>query len=167
MKAIFKPKEFNLRILPKLLEYIYSLEEGEYEIKVGKVHKRRSLNANAYFHLLVGEISDESGKGFDEVKKELNTEYGTLAKDENGKTIGFMLPNTVNPDTIYKYTKWFDKRKDEKGNEFDCYLVFKETHNLDSKEMAKLINGTIQEAETLGINCMTPQELSLLEGYGE
>lgn len=163
-KVKFKPKEFNLKILPRLLDHIQSLDNEEYELSVSKVRKARSLDQNSYFHALVGELSDVTNKGFEEVKKELNIEYGTLAKDENGKCIGFMLPSTANPESVYKYTKWFDTRTDANGVEFDCYLVFKETHKLNSKEMAKLIEGTIQECEEYGIPTLSPSEVALLEG---
>ena len=46
---------------------------------------------------------------------------------------------------------------------FNCYLVFKETHTLDSAEMARLIDGTVQEAQSLGIETLTPAELEILK----
>lgn len=162
-KIKFKPSAFNLQILPKILEYISHLEDGDYVLSISKARKNRSLTQNAYFHAMVGELADVTGKGFDEVKIALNTEYGSLAKDEDGNTIGFVLPKSVKPETLYKYTRWFDTR-DINGKEFDCYMAYKETHLLNSTEMAKLIDGTIRECEQYGIETLSASEVALLKG---
>lgn len=163
----FKPQQFNYQVLPKVLEHIGTLEDADYELSIKKVGKKRSLNANAYFHVLVGEIAEVMGIGFDQCKVNMNIEYGTIAKDENGKKIGFMLPQNVDVNTLYKYTKWFDERE-VNGVVFNCYIVFKETHTLDTKEMARLIDGTVQEAKQLGIETATPDELAQMKAlWGE
>ena len=163
----FKPKHFNFQVLPRVLEHIGTLEAADYELSIKKVGKRRSLNANAYFHLLVGEIAEVMGIGLEQCKVNMNIEYGTIAKDENGKKIGFMLPQNVDVNTLYKYTKWFDERE-VNGVIFNCYIVFKETHTLDTKEMARLIDGTVQEAKQLGIETATPDELAQMKAlWGE
>lgn len=158
----FKPKQFNYQVLPKMLEHINTLEDAEYELSIKKVGKRRSLNANAYFHLLVSEIAEKMNIGLDQCKVNMNIEYGTITKDEDGKKIGFMLPQNVDVNTLYKYTKWFDEREIN-GVKFNCFIVFKETHTLDSKEMARLIDGTVQEAKQLGIETATPDELARMK----
>ena len=163
----FKPKNFNFQVLPRVLEYISTLEDAEYELSIKKVGKKRSLNANAYFHLLVGEIAEKMNIGFEQCKVNLNIEYGTIARDKEGKKIGFMLPQSVDINTLYKYTKWFDEREIN-GVIFNCYIVYKETHTLDTKEMAKLIDGTVQEAKQLGIETATPDELARMKAlWGE
>ena len=163
----FKPKNFNFQVLPRVLEHISTLEDAEYELTIKKIGKKRSLNANAYFHLLVGEIAEKMNIGFDQCKVNLNLEYGTIARDEQGKKIGFMLPQSVDVNTLYKYTKWFDEREIN-GETFNCYIVFKETHTLDTKEMARLIDGTVQEAKQLGIETATPEELARMKAlWGE
>jgi hypothetical protein len=163
----FKPKNFNFQVLPKVLNLISTLDDAEYELSIKKVSKRRSLNANAYFHLLVGEIAEKMNIGFDQCKVNMNLEYGTIARDEKGKKIGFMLPQNVDVNTLYKYTKWFDEREIN-GAKFNCYIVYKETHTLDTKEMARLIDGTVQEAKQLGIETATPEELARMTAlWGE
>lgn len=163
----FKPKQFNFQVLPRVLDHIGTLDDAEYEISIKKVGKRRSLNANAYFHLLVGEIAERMNIGFEQCKVNMVLEYGTIARDEQGKKIGFMLPQSVDVNTLYKYTKWFDEREIN-GAMFNCFIVFKETHTLNSREMARLIDGTVQEAKQLGIETATPEELLKMEAlWGE
>jgi len=136
-----------------------NLKDTELEIKIKKYHKRRSLSANAYFHVLVNKIAEAQGLGNEEVKTNLVCEYGALAKDGDGQTVGFKLPASVNVSTIYPYVKCFDTRN-EGGKEFNCYLVYKQTHLMDSKEMARLIDGAIYEARDLGIETGTPEMIA-------
>lgn len=135
------------------------LKDVDVDIEIKKHRKRRSLSANAYFHLLVGKIAEKQGLGFDEVKANLVCEYGTLARDENGTVIGFKLPESVKAETLYPYVKWFDTRV-ENGKRFSCYLVFKQTHLMDSKEMTRLIEGAVNVAKDLGIETDTPEQLA-------
>ena len=125
-----------------------------------KVHReKRSKSANAYFHVLVNKIAGETGEADDAVKNRLVTSYGVVAKDEDGLTVGFKLPATVDVSKIYPYTRLFDRRT-EGGKDFNCYLVLKHTSDMDTKEMARLIDGAIEEARELGIETDTPETLA-------
>lgn len=135
------------------------LKDAELDVEVKKHRNRRSLSANAYFHVLVNKIAAERGDGDEAAKAALVVEYGALAKDADGLTVGFKLPATVDVSTIYPYVKCFDTRE-ENGKLFKCYLVYKQTHLMDSKEMARLIDGAIEVAKELGIETDTPEQLA-------
>jgi hypothetical protein len=134
----------------------------ELAVEVKQHRKTRSLNANAYFHLLVGKIAVAMNLGEDETKVRLVLEYGSIMRDENGEKVGFKLPVSVDVNQIYKYAKWFDERTED-GHKFNCYIIYEHTHKLDTKQMARLIDGTVYEAKELDIETMTPQELALLK----
>lgn len=140
------------------------LKDADLDIEIKKHRHRRSKNANSYFHLLVGKIAEVRGLGIEEVKRQLVIEYGTLAKDKDGTTVGFKLPASVDVEEIYPYVRCFDTRT-EGGKLFKCYLVFKETHTMDTKEMCRLIDGTVKEAQELGIETDTPAELEKFKAY--
>lgn len=129
------------------------------DIEIKQHREKRSNNANAYFHVLVNKIAGELNESDEDVKTRMVVDYGTLARDEDGLTIGFKLPATVNVSKIYPYTRLFDVRT-ENGKRFNCYLVLKPTHEMDTKEMARLIDGTIREAQELGIETDTPETLA-------
>lgn len=131
-------------------------KELDIEIKVHR--EKRSRSANAYFHVLVNKIAGELNESDERVKTRLVIEYGTVARDADGLVIGFKLPATVDVAKIYPYTKLFDQRV-ENGKCFNCYLVLKPTHDMDSKEMAHLIDGAVQEAKELGIETDSPETL--------
>lgn len=135
------------------------LKGAELDVEIKKHRNRRSLSANAYFHVLVSRIAAERGGSEDAAKASLVCEYGTLAKDEDGLTVGFKLPASVDVSTIYPYVKCFDTRE-EGGKLFKCYLVYKQTHLMDSKEMARLIDGAVEVAQELGVETDTPEQLA-------
>lgn len=135
------------------------LKDVDLDIEIKKYREKRSDNANAYFHVLVHKIAEAKGIGNEETKTMLVIEYGSLARDADGVKVGFKLPASVDVSTIYPYTKCFDTRE-ENGKLFKCYLVYKETHLMDSKEMARLIDGAIAVAKELGIETDTPEQLT-------
>lgn len=42
----------------------------------------------------------------------------------------------------------------------NCYLVYKDTSKMDTKEFSHLIDGAIDEAKALGIETDTPEQLA-------
>lgn len=139
------------------------LRSDEVSAEIKKYRKPRSLDANAYFHLLVNRIAATVGSSDDEVKRELVVKYGTVETDEDGSPYGAMLPATADVDKVYPYTRCF-KTMELNGKSYRCYLLYKHTRDLDSAEMSHLIDGTVSEAKALGIETMTPDQIRELEG---
>lgn len=139
-----------------------TLQDVDVSIEIKKYRKRRSLNANAYFHVLVNKIAAVQKLGDDEVKELMVERYGALARNDDGTVIGFKLPESVDVKKIYPYTRCFDTRY-EKGTKFNCYLCYKHTSELDSAEMARLIDGVVIEAQELGIETATPDEIAKMK----
>lgn len=135
------------------------LKEKELDIEIKQHREKRSLNANAYLHVLINKIAGEMNVSDDEIKRQLVTDYGTIAKDKDGCTIGFKLPASVDVASIYPYTRCFDTRQ-ENGRIFNCYLVLKRTRDMNSKEISRVIDGAIEAAKELGIETDTPDQLA-------
>ena len=133
-----------------------ALKEAELDISIKKWRVKRSKDANAYFHVLVNQIAVARGLSDDEVKRDLVVQYGTIARDEDGMKIAFKLPAAVDVDNIYPYTRMY-KEIEESGKSFKCYLVYKQTREMDSKEMSHLIEGAITVAQELNIDTDTPE----------
>jgi len=163
--------EFILReqcdILPvqnELMNILPDLKNRPYKCEISLYKKKRSLDANAYFHVLVDKIAKAVNKSAEDVKVQMNLDYGTIAEDENGIMAGFKALKSVPINKFFKYAKPIGECI-ENGKVFVKYLICKETHTLDTAEMAKLIDGVIEEAKQLGIETLTPVELENLKGY--
>lgn len=141
-------------------EQFDGLYGAELEVTVKRWKERRSKDANALFHALVNEIARVKGLPDSQVKVELVTEYGVLARDSEGGIVGFKLPPSVDVGMIYPYTKLY-KTVTEGGKTFNCYLVYTRSSEMDTTEFSKLIDGAIAEAEELGIDTDTPYLKSL------
>lgn len=111
----------------------------------------RSKNANAYFHCLCGEISQETGEKADAVKERIVSEYGAIRKDAEGNAVYVKVPRTYDIRSLYPYTRYFDTVI-ENNVEYNCFLILKSTHEMTTKEMSRLIDGAEEEAKELGIN---------------
>ena len=112
------------------------LHDDEISAEVKKYRKPRSLDANAYFHVLVNKIAATVGTSDDEVKRELVVRYGTVEKDEDGSPYGIMLPASADVSKVYPYTYLF-KSRELNGKPYHCYLLYKHTHDMDSAEMSQ------------------------------
>jgi uncharacterized protein YjiK len=55
------------------------------------------------------------------------------------------------------------KISEENGKEVYFYKVYRGTHTYDTKEMAKLIDGTIQECKNVGIETATSDEIAHMQ----
>ena len=139
------------------------LHEKEISAEVKVYRKPRSMDANAYFHVLVNKIATTLCSSDEEVKKHLVVKYGTLETDEDGSVYSAMLPASADIDRLYPYTRCY-KTVEHNGKHCKCYLFYKRTRDMDSKEMSHMIDGTVSEAKALDIETMTPDQLAQLEG---
>ncbi len=137
--------------------------DGELSVEIKKWRNTRSLNANAYFHTLVNKIAEKLNASDSEVKIRLNLEYGKPAVDNGGNPVVIKLPKEVDIKQFYTYSKWIADKEEPSGIETSYYMLYKQTHTLDTKEMARLIDGTIQEAEELGIETLDNLQINRIK----
>lgn len=166
MEILIQEQKDILQVQNELMNVLPEIANGKpYYCEIKRHHERRSLDANAYFHVLVDKIAKALKRSVYDIKTQMNLEYGTYAKDEsNNKVAGFKALKDI---PIGKYCRYANPIGEvvEDGKVFIKYLIRKDTHELDNKEMAQLIDGVIQEANDLGIETLTPSQLATLEGY--
>ncbi len=146
------------------IDEIRNIEKLVVEAK--KYRAKRSLDANAYFHVLVNKLARHFNISDSEMKIKMNLEYGTVAINLDGTKVGIKVPKGTKIEQFYPYCKWFgDCVEGELA--FDKYLFYKQTHTLDSKEMSKLIDGVVHECKQVGIETLTDEELeSMMKEWG-
>lgn len=164
MELVLRGQNDILTVQNELMNILPWLKDKPYKCEIKPYRKRRSLDANAYFHVLVDKIAKTVKKSADEVKVQMVYDYGTIARDDKGLKAGFKALKEIPITQYFKYAKPIGECI-ENGKVFVKYLIYKETHTLDSAEMATLIDGAIEEAKQLGIETLTPVELENLKGY--
>lgn len=156
--------EIDSESLPQAKQICDGFPTGYFEITVEKWSDKRSLQANAYFHVLCNKIASVMGSSMDDTKKVLVSRYGTLARGSDSKYLAAKVPKNTDIEKIYPYFKHIGE--DENG--LDMYLFFKRTSELTKDEMNQLIRGTMEEAQTMGIEVLTPSELeAMMNRYKE
>lgn len=133
-------------------------------IKAVKYSEKRSLSANAYFHVLVGKIATAVNSTNTEVKNRLIREYGAF------EYLGDQIPifklkaeyaeNMLNREDIHVKPVG---REYSDGCEWVQFAFMRGSHTYNTAEMARLIDGTVEEAKELGIETMPPQELERMK----
>lgn len=144
---------------------LFTLEQDkEYELKEYK--SIRGLRANKYFHKLVNELARYNRSighaiSDDEMKININLSYGTIATDENGNITGAMVPKGTDMQNFYPYAKWYKTM-----NGYDCYMFYKRTSELSTKEFWQLLKGLENECREAGIETLEDKEFrEMMERY--
>ena len=121
--------------------------------------KKRSNDANAYFHVLVDKIARRMDRSNDWTKNYLLAKYGQRFYVD-GRILMCYFPEILDvsedPKNHFAPT---DEVEVINGRRCCGYQLVRGSHTYDSKEMSQLIDGTIQEAKGLNIETMTPGEL--------
>lgn len=163
MEFMLKEQADVLAVQNELMNILPGLKEKPYICEIKPYRKRRSLDANSYFHVLVDKIAKATKRSNEDIKTQLVFDYGAIARDEKGLKAGFKALKDIPITQFFKYAKPIGECI-ENNKTFVKYLIYKETHTLDSAEMATLIDGTIEEAKQLGIETLTPVEIENLKG---
>lgn len=124
----------------------------------------RSLNANSYFHLLSDKIAEKLRTSKPESKNILIGRYGQREVDENGKWLKISVIDDVDMLKRGDIHCFPIGHSTLEGKNFTHYGIMRPTHSYTVAEMQLLIDGTVQDAESLGIPTMTPQEIEKLLG---
>lgn len=130
---------------------------GDLDISISPHRKKRSLNANSYYHVLCGKIAKVVGTSMTEVCNQMIAEYGQMDK-ELGAVI---LKDEIN----WKKLEGIHVRPSLKtqvmadGKLYRAYWLMRGSHTYDTKEMSDLINGVVEECKQLDIETLPPHEL--------
>jgi hypothetical protein len=128
--------------------------EKPLEVIIDRIKEKRSLNANGYLWVLVGQIADVLRASKEEIYLNMLKQYGQ-------STVVSVL-TSINVKGFFKYYEEFGNGKIN-GKDFTHYKVYKGSSEFDTKEMAILIDGIVSEAKELGIDTRTPADIEKMK----
>lgn len=167
MRLVIRNEKELAEALVQISMLSAKIKEKSFDIEIKEHRERRTLDANAYFHLLVNKIAQVLKIGNDECKFNMNLEYGTPMKIDEHTLFACKVPKEADIKSIIKYPK-FIKSVVENGKELYIYMAYKETHTLDKAEFSRLIEGTVYEAKQLNIETLDEIEFKqLIENYNK
>lgn len=133
-------------------------------IKAVKWRNKRSLNANAYFHVLIGKIAGAVHSSTTEVHNKMICRYGQPEIMEDRLLTVILLDSIPWEKLDYIHLKPTSATRTlDDGKLYRVYYVMRGSHTYDTKEMSVLIDGTVSEAQELGIETLTPDELERMK----
>lgn len=152
---------------PDGVRFVYEFKaDNEYDITLRRTKKkRRSLNANSYAWVLIDQIAAKVGVPPEEV-------YRRAIRDTGGVSLP---PEDVPLDELEAYIrKWVGDHLGRQVKLIPSYSIdnvtvirIKGSSDYDTSQMARFIDGLIQEAETLEIETKDPGWVqSLLDKWG-
>ena len=149
---------FMVPTLPSDLETLTGCDA--LDITAKRHREKRSLNANAYFHVLTGKIAEANGTTLTHEKNAFIREYGQY------EYIDGMIP------TVTVKAEYEDRMLDmesvhlktiERPGEVVKMAFLRGSHTYDTKEMSRLIDGVVEAAKELGIETLTPEQLERMK----
>lgn len=158
MKKTFKGSNFK-EILAELI--LFNPEsEKVYELSISEKKKKRSLDANAYCWVLLGQLSQKLKIPPDELYKEFI------------RKVGDYTVMTIKTSAVAKFSEiwqshgvgWFVVDLGESRIDgFSHLRAYHGSSSFDTKEMATLLDEIVSECKGHGIETATGAELDLLK----
>lgn len=133
-------------------------------IKAVKFRKKRSLDANAYYWVLITKMAEALNTSKPFMHNYIMRKYGQIALFD-GQAAYIVLPDTeqaekqIDESQIYHLKPTSEVKQGKDGKMYRTYMMLKGSHTFDTKEMSHLINGLVSDAQELGIETLPPDEL--------
>ena len=163
LKAITKLLGGKFQIILEVNQSVDFQPDESLSIEIKKKTKGRSLNANAYFHELNDKLAEVNRITSIAQKNMLLRDYGTLDDEISLVIMRDDIDYLERSEIHLRPTS--ETRTGKDGQVGRIYRVIKGSHEYNTKEMSRLINGTVDECKQVGIETLTPDELHRMKGY--
>lgn len=149
------------KVLLHLTAIAPTLKDKEYDVEIKEHREKRSLNANAYSWVLQDKIAKVLNRRIDDIHYEMVLQYGVL------ETFSIKKEAFESAKRLFDYFKVLGE-SEVNGTQFIHVRAGVPTHLYNSKEFATFIDGVVAEAQELGIETKTPNEIAELKSlWGE
>ena len=141
--------------------YPFTLEDGEYMVTIEPKKKKRSLDQNAYFWKLLGEICKKENGDL----KDVESLYVNLLEMAGAKYTSMIIKHVALDDLkkLCRHVKVI-KQQSIKHELYDTVYVYYGSSTFDSNEMSQLIDVTLKYAEEVGVGDVYDYWKGLLDG---
>lgn len=160
MKTTIKTQMDLSRVMMEIANLTPLIKDKAYDVEIKEHRERRSKNANDYSWVLQDKIAKALNRKIDDVHKELILQYGVL------EIISITKPAFESAKRLFDY---YDVKGESSlnGKDFVHVKAGIGTHLYNTSEMARFIDGVVAEAQALGIETRTPDEIAELKSLWE
>lgn len=145
----------------KLVVYLMGQPEDKV-FELTEKRNKRSLSANAFFHVLCQKVAEKTYQSLTEVKNQCIADYGQIDK-ELGTVILRDEIDWRKLTHLHLHPTTATRVLDD-GKLYRVYYIMRGSHTYDTGEMSRLIEGIVQEAKAVGVETLTPRELEQMIG---
>lgn len=165
LSIVFEPNED----FSQAYEEFKNCEKLSIEIKKHKA--KRSLDANAYYWVLLTKLAKVMRTSNNELHNEMISQYG-FPEIIGGQLVRAPLPDTEEAEKRIKSADAYHLKattqviSGKDGVNYRTYIMMRGSHTYNTEEMARLIEGLISECKYVGIpdsEIMTPDEKEQLK----
>lgn len=144
----------------RFAESLNQLLGKQLDITAKKHREKRSLNANSYFYELIGRIAEATDSSKDEIHNRMLARYGQYMRDKDDNIVFCLYPEDIDYlESSDVHLKPTGHTEDRNGVAYEWFVVMRGSHTYNTQEMAKLIDGTVDECKALGIETLSDDEL--------
>lgn len=153
MKTIIKDQADLSKVLMVIANLTPLLKDKAFDVEIKEHKEKRSKNANDYSWVLQTEIAKALNRRVDDIHAEMVLQYGVI------EVLSIWKPAFESAKRVFDYYE-IKGESSVNGKEFIHVKAGIGTHLYNTAEMSKFIEGVIQEAQALGIETKTPNEIT-------
>lgn len=155
------------------LQMVDDLHDEKLSIKICKQTKQRSLDANAYYWLLLSKLSKVLKISNPHCHNLMLRRYGVL-EEIDGQVVYLVIPDTeeasrkADEAEEYHLKPTSNVREGKDGLMYRTYMLLKGSSKFTKEEFSNLVNGLVDECNHVGICTRRKEDIeSLLSQWGE
>lgn len=148
-----------------IITYLMNADKTKlFDLSEHQDKKHRSLDSNAYFHVLCDKLRQKLGISMARCKNHLIADYGQVyyLADDSPMIYKTNAPEDYMMELETIHTKCVKVTKENDKDVF-FYRVYRGSHTYNTAEMAALIKGTVEECNAQGITTATPAEIEQMQ----
>ena len=130
-------------------------ETKKYDVKISYHIEKRTLTANAYYWVLVNKIANVLQTSKEEVHEKMIKRYSQRE-----------YISVLEQVDIEKYgIRYYDEGVNftQNGKRFKSYIIYENSSDMNKLEFSILVEGIVSEAQEMGIETLTPEQIALLK----
>lgn len=155
---------YRIALLTHQKPDIQPLMDKPVNIYITEQKRHRSLDANAYYWVLLSKLAEHMGVSKPFCHNFLLGRYGQI-EVFGGKPVFVVIPETedatreAQEDSFVHLRATAQTKEGRDGLLYRTYMMLRGSSTYDTAEMSKLIDGLVSECKECGIETLTPQEI--------
>lgn len=166
-----KQQKLSLSVNEDAKQAYEELKDCELDIEIKKYRKKRSLDANSYYWVLISKLAKVLDASLNEIHNNMLCKYG-YPEIINGNSVLIPLQETEETEKTVKESQHYHLKPTSQvttladGKLWRTYIMMRGSSTYNTEEMARLIRGLISDCKDAGIpdrEIATPDEKRLLK----